>query len=364
MQKNCFSYPVEFVEGAFGDSPVLAELLAKIGDEDAGVMIVADMNVVQRMPGLGARIGKYVQTHGIRLVGSPVVVAAGEKIKADNLQCALTIVSALLEAKLGKNDIVLAIGGGTLLDVAGYAAAQVRGGIGIVRMPTTPAAMMDAAFADYAAVDSTNVKDALRVASVPSAVVIDFEFAASVLDGVWCGGIGEAVRLGASSSATLMKKLYKLGDDYHRRDMGALAEIVQAVVAVRKKSGPTPLALWSSARLEAMSGYKLPHGYAVPIGICLSLGYSVEIGLMKAGDCDSVIKFMTATGAMDGLAHSQHIFTQVDSLLFGLDAWRLSSGSRSITVCTAIGKSKIEENPQRDVFAKVLRGPLFFPVKA
>ena len=61
------------------------------------------------------------------------------------------------DAKLGVNDVVIALGGGTVLDVAGYAAAQVRGGIKVLRMPTTVASMLDAAFAEYAAVRDTAI---------------------------------------------------------------------------------------------------------------------------------------------------------------------------------------------------------------
>ena len=111
MQKSCYSYPVEFVEDVFGESSVLADLLKKAtGSDEPKVLIVADMNVVQRTEGLGTKIGRYVQAHGIRLAGSPVVMAGGEKIKADNLQSALQVVSAILSAKLGRNDVVLALG--------------------------------------------------------------------------------------------------------------------------------------------------------------------------------------------------------------------------------------------------------------
>ena len=247
MQKNCFGYPVEFAEDAFGDSDVLADTLKKItGSDEPKVLIVADMNVVQRVDGLGSKIGRYVKEHGIRLAGSPVVLAGGEKVKADNLQSALKIVSEMLSAKIGRDDAVLAIGGGTLLDVAGYAAAQVRGGVKLVRMPTTPAAMMDAAYAEFAAVDSATVKDALRVPSVPAAVVIDTSFAMSVLDGVWRGGIGEAVRLAAASDSALLKKVESLADAYRDRDGNSLAEIVRAVHAVRAKKGGTRLAQWAA----------------------------------------------------------------------------------------------------------------------
>ena len=356
MQKSCYSYPVEFVEDAFGASSVLADTLRKVtGSESPKVLIVADLNVVQRTEGLGSRIGRYVQEHGISLAGSPVVIAGGEKIKADNLQSALTVVSAILSAKIGRRDVVLAIGGGTILDVAGYAAAQVRGGVPIVRLPTTPAAMMDAAFASFAAVDSASVKDALRVPSIPAAVIIDVNFAMTVLDGVWRGGIGEAVRLAVASDASLMKKLVKLAPAYQARDKEALTDIVKAVVSVRAKKGETPLALWVALRLESMSGYKLPHGYAVAIGLCVELGYSVEKGLLKSKDRDSAVEILRVCGALDGLAHSGHLLGQAENVLLGLDAWALSSGEASRVIVCGVGKSSVEDEPDRAVLERVLK---------
>ena len=363
MQKSCFSYPIEFTEDAFGESAVLADTLRTVtGSDEPKVLIVADMNVVQRAEGLGSKIGRYVQEHGIRLAGSPVVIGGGEKIKADNLQSALKIVSEMLSAKIGRNDVVLAIGGGTILDVAGYAAAQVRGGVKLVRMPTTPAAMMDAAYAEYAAVDSATVKDALRVPSIPAAVVIDTGFAASVLDGVWRGGIGEAVRLAVASDSALLKKIESQAETYRGRDMSALGEIVKAVHAVRAKKGGTPFAQWSAFRLESLSGYKLPHGYAVSIGVCIDLGYAVEKGLLKPADRDRVVTLLGSCGALDGLAHSGHLLNQTENLLCGLDAWALSSGSPAIAIPRGIGKSGEESEPDRGVYGAVLKNLSAAPV--
>lgn len=365
MRKNCFSYPVETADGAFGESEVLAETLRKAAGSDAPrVLIVADMNVVQKTEGLGALIGRYVKRHNIQLAGSPVVLAAGEKVKSDSLKSALTVAAAALDAKLGKSDIVLVLGGGTLLDVAGYAAAQVRGGVKVVRVPTTPAAMLDAAFADYAAVNSPTVKDALRVASAPAAVVIDPAFASTVLDGVWRGGIGEAVRYALVRDSAMMKKVFSLGAAYSARDLDALREMVAAACAARAKKGPTDFAEWAAFRLEAMSGWKLPHGYAVGIGICVDSGYSVERGLMKAADRDSVVSFLKSCRALDGIDHSRHLLGNADNLLRGLDAWSLSAGTGSITVPAGLGKSVEEQTPDREVYRKVLAGLLSSPAVA
>lgn len=361
MQKNCLGYPVEFVKDIFGESPVLSDLLVKVGGERPRVFIVADMNVVQRVAGLGAKIGRYVNEHGIRLAGNPVVMSAGEKIKTDNLQSALRVISAILECKLGRNDIVMAIGGGTLLDVAGYAAAQVRGGVKLVRIPTTPAAMIDAAFADYAALDSVNVKDALRVPSTPAGVIVDVMLAKSVMDGVWASGVGEAVRLAVSTDSALLKKLVKLGDAYCNRDLDALQEMAESVHAVRAKKGSSGFGLWAAARLESLSGYKLPHGYSVPIGLRIDLAYSVEKGLLKAKDGDLVIGFLQSVGALDGLSHSQHLLTQTDSLLRGLDAWLLTYPEDGVPVLAGIGKLTTETKPDCEIFGRILKSLISSP---
>lgn len=356
MQKNCLRYPVEFVRDVFGESDTLAETLRKVsGSESPRVLIVADLNVVQRVESLGAQIGRYVQAHDIRLAGSPVVMASGEKIKADNFMSALHVMSAVLDAKLGKNDIVLALGGGTLLDVAGYAAAQVRGGVKLVRMPTTPVAMIGACHADYAAIDSSNVKDALRVPSVPSAVVIDVGFAQSVLDGVWRSGLGEAFRLAVSSDSALMKKIVKLAPAYCGRDPAALTEIAEGVAKMVAKKGVSRFGCWSAARLESMSCYKLPYGYAVSMGTLVDVRYSKEKGVLNDKDFGFLVDFMTKNGLLDGLPHSQHLFAQSDVVLFGLDAWQLATGSPTIELVAGVGKSATEESPDRAVFKKVMK---------
>ena len=355
MQKNCCQYPVEFVEDIFGESSVLADTLKKVtGSDKPRILLVADMNVVHHIDGIGTKIGKYINEHNISLAGSPVVLAGSEKIKTDKLQSALRVVSAILDTKLGVADCVVALGGGAILDVVGYAASQVRGGISVVRVPTTPAAMMDAAFAEYSAVDSDNIKDALRVANIPKAVLIDTSFANTVLEGVWRAGIGEAVRLAAACDSSLMKKIIKHAEAYRNREPKALEEIVKTTVATRLKKGATSLGLWCAMRLESMSGYKLPHGYAVSIAICIEALYAKEIGMLKEADCNTITNTLMVCGALDGLGPSKYLFGKPDSIMLGLDAWRLVTGSEAIEVLTGIGKSKGAETPDRDAMIRAL----------
>ena len=357
MQKNCFDYPVEFVDDLFGESTVLADALKRItGSSEPRVQIVADLNVVHHFKGLGQQIGRYVQRCGICLAGKPVVVAGGERIKNDSMQSTMRMHSALLSARLHHNDVVMAIGGGTIIDLAGYAAAQVRGGVNVVRIPTTPAAMMDAAFADYAAIDYSSVKDAIQVRSVPAAVFIDTAFASSVLDGVWRCGIGEAVRQAVAQDEKLFRRIVELCPAYVARDPKALEEIVKAVVALRAKKGKTDLGLWSAMRLEAMSKFRMPHGYGIIVGICLELAYAVECGYLSAEDRDTIIRLIGDSGALDAMRYVLPFLNQVDDLAKGFKAWELMSSSPAITVATGIGSSRTDEIPDVEAFKRSLKG--------
>ncbi len=350
------SYTVKFAQDAFGEgSSAVAETLREItGLDEPKVMLVADANVVQRTEGLGTRIGRYVRANGIKLAGAPVVIGGGEKIKADGMQSAHKVMSAALDARVGASDVMLVIGGGSIIDVAGYAAAQVRGGLKTVRMPTTPASMIDGAFADSAGVDATGVKDAFRVPSHPSAVVIDTTFANTVLDGVWRAGIGEAVRYAAVRDSALMKRVAKDIELLKDRDVEAMADIVRACAESRAKKGATGFGLWSAGRMEAMSAYRLPHGYAVPMGICIDCAYAFEKGLLKQEEQDLICGALTECGALEGLGHSRHLLSQTENILRGLDAWRLATGSSTIDVPAGVGKCSAEE-PDRELMAKVVK---------
>ena len=355
--KAAGEYSVHVLEDAFvaGAEALLAALREASGSENPRVFVVADSNVVQRTEALGSKMGRFLQERGLEIAARPVMLAGGEKIKSDRFASTTLVMNALLEAKVGAHDVLLALGGGSLLDVAGYAAAQVRGGVPLVRMPTTVAAMVDAAWSDWAAVDGDSVKDAFRVLARPAAIVLDVTFASTVLDGVWRAGFAEAVRLAAVGDAALFKKLVKLAEPFRGRDPEALREVVTECARVRAKKGGSDFALWSAARLEAMSGYKLPHGHAVSVAICIDCAYAVARGLLSEADQEAICETLTACGALDGIAHNRHLVSQVDSLLLGLDARRLMTGSEALTLPGALGKAVTDEQPDRETYRAVIR---------
>lgn len=302
MLKNCLNYPVEIVKDLFGESTMLAEMV-----KGRKVLLVADFNVVQQTKSLGTRIGAYVQTHEIQLAGSPVVISCGERAKMDNFQSVTRLMNAVLAAGLTAEDFIVVLGGGTLLDVAGWVASQVKGGVNLVRVPTTPAAMLGCAFSETASLNTPEVKDAFQVASRPKAVLIDVAFAQTVLDGVWRAGFSEAVRFAAARDLKLLPKLKAHIEAFQQRDLAALEEIVSLVLASRLKKGVSDYALDYAAELEPQSGWKLPHGYAVAVGILMELEREINEGTKSEKDFAACRDLLATCGALDGARHSRHI---------------------------------------------------------
>ena len=348
--------PVEFIDDPFGaGGERLAEMFREASPaEKPRLFLVADYNVVQRRPGLGSAIGRWTNERGFSLAGAPVILSGGERIKSDGLESVKALVSAMLAAGLGAGDTGVALGGGALLDVAGYAAAQFRGGLPLVRIPTTPNAMMDGAFAETAAVDGPELKDALSVASVPVFSVIDPGFATTVLDGVWRAGFAEALRFAVVKDAKLVKRLIALAPAFHDRDEGALREIVGAAAELRRKKGGSDFALWAVRRLQEMSSFKMPHGHAVSIAVALELAVASVKCYLPAGERDALLGALAASGAGEAIGHNRHLISYVDSLCRGLGDWRLSTGSDKLVYPAGAGKSVEDDFPDAGTVKEAL----------
>lgn len=352
------SWRATFVRGMFDEeNEETARLLREASaGEKPRVFVVADANVVQHTPGLGTAMGRYFAAHEIEMAGAPAVTGGGEKIKADMLQTAWHVLECATAAGVGGGDLIVAIGGGALLDVASFAAANLRGGVRIVRVPTTPAAMADTAFADFASLDMPYSKDAICVKSRPSAVIIDPSFASGVLDGVWRGGLGEIIRLCYIGGKNLLDQFEDSADYLRCRDIDVLDAILRECLALREKKSIPPFGLWSAIKLQSMSGYKLPHGYAVPMGMCIDTGYAVEKGLMEMSERDRLKGLLADCGALDGLSHSHHLLSQPEQIVEGMDEWRRHAGGmRPVPLAVAPGKVVYEDEPDLALYEKVVR---------
>ena len=129
----------------------------------------------------------------LALAGPVLTIPGGEQAKNDP-KIAARVLDAIHEASLCRHSYVIAIGGGAVLDVVGYAAATVHRGIRLIRMPTTVLAQDDSGVGVKNGINAYGQKNYLGTFAPPYAVINDFSFLTTLSDRDWRGGIAEAVK--------------------------------------------------------------------------------------------------------------------------------------------------------------------------
>jgi len=240
------------------------------------------------------RLQKYAAAHAdrIELVAPPLVVRGGERSKHDPRE--IKEFYELVERhQICRHSFALAIGGGSVLDAIGFAAATAHRGIRLIRMPTTVLAQNDAGIGVKNAVNFNGIKNFIGTFAPPFAVVNDFSFLATLPKRDCRSGIAEAVKIALIKDADFFEFLFE-----NRMPLSAFVPEPLEQMIVRcaelhlahiRESGdpfeagsarPLDFGHWSAHKLEELSRYKLRHGEAVAIGIALDSIYSERLGML------------------------------------------------------------------------------------
>ena len=166
------------------------------GDLPKKLLAVVDRGLSRHHPGLLADIERYCREHGevIALVGAPLVLPGGEAVKNDPLHVTI-LHQAIQAAGLCRHSYVAAVGGGALIDTAGFAAATAHRGVRLLRVPTTVLSQADAAIGVKNSVNAMGQKNFLGVFAPPAAVLNDADFLTTLSQKDWIGGVAEAVKV-------------------------------------------------------------------------------------------------------------------------------------------------------------------------
>ncbi|MCC7042480.1 MAG: 3-dehydroquinate synthase [Acidobacteria bacterium] len=354
-----FGFPVCFTTGVFeADNRLLRDLISDTDDPaPADIVVVVDDGVANAHPALLGRIALYCQMHAdaLRLAAPVLVVAGGEAIKNDPLALA-SIHDLIQDAALCRHSYVVAVGGGAVLDVAGYAAATAHRGIRIIRVPTTVLSQDDSAVGVKNGVNAYGKKNYFGTFAPPTAVINDFAFLATLEDRDWLGGLSEAVKVALIKDAAFFDELERDAARLVARDNNAMQPIVRRSAllhAAHISNGGDPFELgssrpldfghWAAHRLEHLTGHALRHGEAVAVGLALDCTYSCLTGSLPEADWRRVLDllltlrlpvYVPALGAhLDRPDHP-------DSVLRGLAEFREHLGGRlTILLLRGIGQA-------------------------
>lgn len=208
----------------------------------------------------------------------------GEKSK--NISTFSSILEFLAESGLTRIDALVALGGGVVGDVAGFAAASYLRGIDFIQMPTTLLACVDSSVGGKTAIDLKAGKNLAGAFYQPKLVIADFETLSTLTDGIFADGMAEVIKYGVIFD----KAFFEFLRDNEAKDnleyvITRCVELKRDIVnADEKEKGVRALLNFGHTvghAIEKCSGYKIPHGSAVAVGMVI-----ISRAAYKCSFCD------------------------------------------------------------------------------
>jgi len=351
-----FEYPVLFVKGAF--APGSTELEWAVTRDSPGgrhpVFVVLDAGLVAAQAGLVSAVEAYVRSHAtLELRGTPLLLPGGEASKNDPALVA-TLHARFAEARLDRHATVLAIGGGAVLDAAGYAASTLHRGLRLVRVPSTVLAQCDGGVGVKTGVNAFGAKNFLGTFAPPWAVVNDLSLLSTLPLRDARAGMAEAVKVALIRDAALFDWLEANADALARAEAPVLEELVRRCAALHLahiarggdpfeagSARPLDYGHWSAHKLEILSGHALRHGEAVAIGMLLDARYAERTGRLPAADLARIAALIARLGLPTHHAALTERSGAKLRVLAGLEDFREHlGGALSVTLLRGIGRAE------------------------
>lgn len=335
-------------------NPTLATCFAgdpqQDGDRPTRVLTFIDSGLARCRPDLPDQLRRYMGAHAraCELVGPIHTIPGGERCK-NQRDVLFRVLQAIEAAGLDRRSVVLAIGGGAVLDCVGFAAAIAHRGIRLVRMPTTTLAQCDSGVGVKNGVNAFGQKNYLGTFAVPWAVVNDEAMLDALSDRDWRCGFSEVLKVALVKDASLFERLSRDVGAVAARDSGAALPLLResALLHLRHivdggdafeltRARPLDFGHWAAHRLETLSHYDLRHGEAVAIGIAIDVTYASRVGLLD----ESVAEAAKETLRALGITLHHRAMADADALLKGLEQFRAHLGGElTITLPTAAGEA-------------------------
>ncbi len=307
-----FDYPVYFTRDVFAaaNRDLVEAVTRKEPRRRHRLFVVLDAGVVAAWPELAATITRYVETHGevLVLAAEPVVVAGGEAAKNDPAALA-DLHTRMHGLGLDRQSVVLIVGGGAVLDMAGYAAATTHRGVRVVRIPTTVLAQTDSGVSVKNGVNAFGAKNFLGTFVPPFAVLNDRSFLTTLTARDTIAGMAEAVKVALVRDGDFFRWQEANVRHLAAADPAVVNELIAASARLHldhiARSGdpfelgsarPLDFGHWAAHKLEMLTEHRLRHGEAVAIGMALDTCYAAAVGLVAAAARDRILALLDGLG--------------------------------------------------------------------
>jgi 3-dehydroquinate synthase len=217
-----------------------------------------------------------------------ITVPAGEQYK--RLETISYLYDQFLTAGLDRQGTVIALGGGVIGDMAGFAAATYMRGVRFVQCPTSLLAMVDASVGGKTGVDLPQGKNLVGAFKQPAAVIADLDTLKTLPPEEFAAGMAEVIKSGLIGDRTLFEQLEANERPVHRQSptpqllamvvdtIRVKQEVVQADPFESGRRAVLNLGHTFGHAIEQASGYRVSHGYGVAMGLVAAARLSAALG--------------------------------------------------------------------------------------
>jgi 3-dehydroquinate synthase len=366
-----FSYPVYFTRRVFskGNRTFLKAVASRLRDAPVRILLVIDDGVVAVAPSLLRQIEDYFSAYHTRmtLIDKPVIVSGGEHAKNGWGHVREIMTRAGMD-RLDRHSYIVAIGGGCVLDMAGFAASLIHRGVRFIRIPTTVLAQNDAGVGVKNGMNDGGAKNFIGTFAPPYAVINDFEFLKTLSPIDWVGGISEAFKVAIIADKPFFNALCKDAPKLKKRNQAAMEKLVQKTAALHLKhiathgdpfefgsARPLDFGHWAAHRLEIDSNFSISHGHAVAIGIALDSTYALLKGMITGTERDAILKGLQQSGLPTFSPLLERATNGRFDILEGLEQFREHLGGKlSITLPCPLGAKREVHTMDSKVLSKAI----------
>jgi len=251
-----------------------------------------------------ARVRKALESSGARVVD--IIVADGEPSKG--WETLNQVFDRLLQARLGRDAVMVALGGGVVGDLAGFAAATYQRGIDFIQIPTTLLAQVDSSVGGKTAINHPLGKNMIGAFHQPKAVLSDVQTLDTLPDRELRAGLAEVIKHGVALDAAFVDWLERNVDKLLARERETLTyavrrscELKAAIVAADEREsgvrGHLNYGHTFGHAIEAATGFgPWLHGEAVATGMVIAAELSVRAKLLKPAEAARIRSLVARAG--------------------------------------------------------------------
>lgn len=292
------SYEIVIGRGFFENE--LSRVIDGLKPSNVAIVLDSNLSVIY-----GSRLSKFIA--GLPCPACLIPFTAGERNKS--FATVIKMFAGLARTVLDRQTLVVAFGGGVTGDMAGFLASIALRGIPFVQVPTSLLAMVDSSIGGKTGVDTLAGKNLVGAFYQPKSVIIDTAFLDTLPEREYINGMAEIVKHGLIFDAGYYEKLEKHTDLFAKKDPAYLIEIIRRSCEIKasvvetdeKEKGLRQILNFGHTvghAIENATNYRVPHGYAVAMGMAAEMKISAARGWLKISDTERASACLGALGLM------------------------------------------------------------------